>query len=346
MARARQSRGQRSIVALGLFVMVLVLAGCAQGLPLPEQEAAAASDVPETATDSRLRDISAADLEDPEPVLIPEVTALVITEGSRANVRSGPELNAPIVAKANPGDEFQVTGMSEDGEWFQICCIPGPADEGDEATETAWLAEVVIALEGNADAIPVVESLLPEDLASTWQVEWSCGSTRCDVRECDARVHASSDGSETDQWLRIEYDVEWDDSCFEPDNWTFEVDQFTGSERSGEFVDNFLYNYWMGEQPGPATNVFMMDDGRGVAVWCSGPHEFEIEEGDGWTTLYQGNTCHDVRTGELVMLNYTKRWLYTGEFEGQAYERAYFGDYETLDQYLVDTNAELFYIDE
>jgi len=45
-------------------------------------------------------------------------------------------------------------------------------------------------------------------------------------------------------------------------------------------------------------------------------------------------------------LTYTKRWLYSGEYEGQQYERAYFGDYETLDQHLVDTNVELFYIED
>ncbi|MEX1020999.1 MAG: SH3 domain-containing protein [Litorilinea sp.] len=327
---------------VGLLMGLLILSGCVQGIPVPD---AAASDETTAATDARLQDISSGDLDNPEPVLIPEVTAIVNTEGSRANVRSGPELNAPIVAKANPGDEFQVIGMSADGEWLQICCIRGPLDGDDEATETAWLAAVVVDVDGNTEVIPVVDSLLPDDIAATWHVDWSCGSERCEVPECAATVSAASDGAGSDQWLRVSYDVEWEDSCFEPDNWTFEVDRFSGRERSGEFVDNFLYNYWMGEQPGPATNIFSMDNGSRVAVWCSGPHEFEIEEGEGWTTLYQGNTCHDVRTGELMMLNYTKRWLYTGEFEGQAYERAYFGDFETLDQYLVDTNAELFYIE-
>ena len=79
-----------------------------------------------------------------------------------------------------------------------------------------------------------------------------------------------------------------------------------------------------------------MDDGRKVVVWCSGPHETEIEEGGGWTTVYKGNTCHDVNTGELVSLSYTKRWLFSGEYDGQKYERAYFGDFESLEQRLIN----------
>jgi hypothetical protein len=53
-----------------------------------------------------------------------------------------------------------------------------------------------------------------------------------------------------------------------------------------------------------------------------------------------------VRTGELVSMSYTKRWLFSGEYDGQKYERAYFGDYETLDQYLVDTDVELSFVEQ
>jgi hypothetical protein len=333
--------GYRVSAFVLVFAGLLVLSGCVQGIPVQDAPGGEAA----STADGRLQDLSPDALPDSEPLVIPEVTAVIITEGSRANVRSGPQLNASIVARANPGDEFQVVGKSEDEEWFQVCCVRGPLDDAGEATETAWVADVVIALEGNPDVIPTVATLLPEDVSAQWHVNWYCGSARCEIQACSAVVDATSSGVTNEQWLRVEYDVDWDDACFEPDNWTFEVDRFTGRERSGEFVDNFLYNYWMGEQPGPATNIFVMDDGRRIAVWCSGPHEFELEEDGGWTTLYQGNTCHDVRTGELVLLNYTKRWLFTGEFEGQGYERAYFGDYETLDQYLVDTNADLFYID-
>ncbi len=62
------------------------------------------------------------------------MTATINTEGSRANVRTGP-MDSPIIAKANPGDEFKVIGRSDDGEWWQVCCVRGPMDaEGEDRT--------------------------------------------------------------------------------------------------------------------------------------------------------------------------------------------------------------------
>ena len=87
--------------------------------------------------------------------------------------------------------------------------------------------------------------------------------------------------------------------------------------------------------------VLPLEGGEGVEVFCSGPHTVEIEEGAGWTTVYQGNTCHDVNTGMLVYMNYVKRWLYTGDYDGKTYTRAFFGDTETLEQRLVEANTSL-----
>lgn len=332
---------QRTLLFSFLLITLTGLSACVTAIPVENQ----AAENPAVATDSRLVDIADVDLPTPEPVIVPDVKARVITEGSRANIRSGPSLDAPIVAKANPGDVFDIVGAGSDGEWWQICCVRGPADEDGEATESAWLATVVVAVDGNAEAVPIVEPLFPEDLSAQWHVEWECGSERCGVPQCDATITAAATDQGDQQWLEVEHEVEWTDNCFETDSWVFEVDRYTGQERSGAFVDNFLYNYWLGMQPGPVTNVYTFDDGRQVAVWCSGPQEFELPEADGWTTVYEGSTCHDVRTGELVTLNYTKRWLYTGSFDGQNYERAYFGDFETLEQYLTDTNAQLSFVE-
>lgn len=328
-----------------LFTLVLLsgllLSACVAAVPAAEN-----ASQPQPVSGQRLTDIADYTLPTPEPVIVPDVTALVVTEDARANIRSGPALDAPILAKANPGDSFQVTGKSDDGEWWQICCVAGPADEDDEATETAWLSSVVVEVEGNAEAVPVIDALLPEELEANWQVEWSCGSERCEIKECVGAIGAKVNDSSTEQWLQVEHSVTWTDNCFEDDSWVFEVDRFSGRERSGAFVDDFRYNYWLGLQPGPATNVFTFEDSRQVAVWCGAEQEFDVPVGDGWTNAVQGSTCHDVRTGELVYISYTTRWLYSGQYEGQNYERAYFGDYETLEQYLVDTNAELSYLGE
>jgi hypothetical protein len=334
-----------SRLAQALLVILggLALSACVAPVPGAQGGAQAAALAP---SDARIVDIANVDLSTPEPVIVPDVTAEVITEDSRANIRSGPALDAPIVAKADPGDQFDVTGRSEDGEWWQICCVAGPADEGDEATESAWLSSVVIEVVGNADAVPVIEPLLPAELQANWQVEWACGSERCDVKQCTGNITAEVTEGNTEQWLQVEHVVAWDNECFEGDSWVFEVDRFSGSERSGAYVDDFRYNYWLGSQPGPATNVFRFDDGRQVAVWCGPEQDFDVPVGDGWTNEVEGYTCHDVRTGEMVYIKYTTRWLYTGSYEGQNYERAYFGDYETLEQYLVETNAELSYIED
>lgn len=318
----------------------VLLSACVMTIPMDGEAAQAPA-----AVGARITEIGSATLPNPGPVIVPDVSASVITSDSRANVRSGPSLDAPIVAKANPGDAFEVTGKSADGEWWQICCIPGPADEVGEATESAWIATVVVETEGNVEAVPVVQSLFPAAISSIWRMDWSCGSERCELSRCSATVTATGDGEGSPQWLQVEHDVTWDDECFPAENWVFEVDRFTGRERSGALSDTLLFNYWLGAQPGPATNIFNQDDGRRVAVWCSGPQEATVPEEGGWTSVYEGHTCHDILTGKLVYLNYTRRWLYSGEYNGQNYERAYFGDFEQVEQYLLESSAGLAYLD-
>lgn len=322
-----------------LLMGSLVLAACVAVQPAAESAQVGQGGV------ARIGELGGATLPNPAPVIVPDVTARVITEGSRANVRSGPSLDAPIVAKANPGDTFEVTGKSADGEWWQICCVRGPADGPDAATESAWIASVVVETTGNAEAVADVQSLFPPAINSTWRIDWSCGSDRCEVESCSATVTANADGGASPQWLQIEHAVTWDDGCFPDDSWVFEVDRFTGRERSGALTDTLLFNYWPGAQPGPATNTFRTADGRRVAVWCSARQETEIPEEGGWTGVYEGRTCHDVLTGELVYLEYTKRWLFSGEHEGQRYERAFFGDSERVEQYLLESSVGLAYLD-
>lgn len=332
--------GRRATQLMLTLLGGLLLSACVTAIPVAESNSQ-----PTVVPGQHISDIDSFTLATPAPVIVPDVTAEVITEDARANVRSGPALDAPIVAKANPGDSFQVTGRSDDGEWWQICCVAGPVDEGDEATESAWVSSVVIETTGNADAVPVIEPLLPVELSASWQVEWACGSERCEVKQCEGNINAQATEVNTEQWLQVEHNVVWDEGCFGEDSWVFEVDRFSGQERSGAFIDDFRYNYWLGAQPGPATNVFTFEDGRQVAAWCGTEQEFDVPVGEGWTNAVRGYTCHDVRTGEMVYINYTTRWLYTGEYEGQNYERAYFGDYETLEQYLVETNAELSFLE-
>ncbi|MEZ4861793.1 MAG: SH3 domain-containing protein [Caldilineaceae bacterium] len=335
---------QRTTLVRWIFSVIfcgILLTGCTIAPPTGEAATGAAETIP-PAPDTfggLVKPITDYVLPAPTPTTEPDTTVIVATNGARANVRGGPGLNFPIIAKANPGDSFQVVGKSDDDQWWEICCVPGDTGASD-AEANGWLANSVVRLAGDGD-VPVTEKLLDQDLQVKWEVDWHCGSERCEVKQCNATVEANVGRAPAQQSLAIEHQVTWDDTCFATDSWVFDVNQFSGKERTGEYENNFLYGYWLGRDPGQANGVYTLPDGSNIAVWCAGPHTVEIEEGGGWTTVYEGNTCHDVRTGMLVLLSYNKRWLFTGDFEGQSYERAYFGDNESLQQQLVETNVEL-----
>ncbi|MBX3013518.1 MAG: SH3 domain-containing protein [Caldilineaceae bacterium] len=336
---------RRLMIVVGLGCSLLVLAACAVQLPtLPTPEAANQATIspPPDTFGGLVKDLNNYRLPQPAPTAAPETTVIVNTNGARANVRNGPGLNFAIVGKAQPNEVFAVRSRSTDNEWWEVCCVQTET----LTNTTGWLSNSVIRMGGEGDVVvPVTGPLFQEDLTAEWAVDWQCGSERCEVKECSATVTANVERAPTQQLLAVEHEVTWDDTCFATDAWVFEVNQFTGKERTGEYENNFLYGYWLGREPGNPNGAYELN-GEAIAVTCSGPHTVEIEEGGGWTTVYEGNTCHDMRTGMLVLLSYNKRWLFTGDFEGQSYERAYFGDNESLNQRLVDTNVELEVVEE
>ncbi|MFN8444147.1 MAG: SH3 domain-containing protein [Caldilineaceae bacterium] len=274
--------------------------------------------------------------------------AVIITSNARANIRDNASTGGTIIGKGNPGDAFEVLGNTSDGEWYQVCCVAGTDKSG-------WVAASVVRITDNptgpvntavksSDTQSTTATLLNSDLTVKWSVNWQCGSERCTVKQCSGTVDAAVKRPNATQWLPIEHNVTWDKTCFSTDNWVFDVDRLTGKERTGEYENNFLYSYWLGAAPGDASGVFPMKDDSGVLVHCSDPQKVEISEGGGWTSVYDGTTCHDLRTGMLVYMRYTKRWLFSGDFDGQKYDRAFFGDTETLEQKLEDTNVSLSFV--
>jgi len=331
------------VVFAGLLLLPLLMSACT--MPQVGQTLPQATPVPPPPDTFGGLVVSIGDyqLPTPEPTPEAETTVIVNTNGARANIRSGPGLNFSIVAKGLPGQAFQVVSRSEDEAWWEVCCVA--TTEGGEATNNAWLAASVVRLAGDEEAVTTAGPILAPELNSQWEVDWECGSERCQVKSCEATVNASVNRTPNQQLLAIEHEVTWADTCFATDSWVFDVNQYTGKERTGEYENNFLYGYWLGSNPGQPNGVYTLPDGKAVAVWCSGPHTVEIEEGSGWTTVYEGNTCHDVHTGMLVLLSYTKQWLFTGEFEGKTYEREYFGDNEVLNQRLTETNVALEFVE-
>jgi hypothetical protein len=284
----------------------------------------------------------------PVPTTDAPLSVVVSTQGARANVRSGPGTSFPIIGKATPGQAFEVVSKSGDNTWWEVCCLAAQSENGSNQRSSAevkgWIAASVVRLAGEGEDVAISKPLFDPELTTQWQVDWQCGSERCEIKECSATVAAKVSRAPSQQMLSVEHEVTWEDKCFDTDSWVFEINQYTGQERSGEYKDNFLYSYWLGSRPGAANGVFKLDNGQTALVYCSGPHKVEIEEGGGWTTVYEGNTCHDIRTGMLVYLSYNKQWLFTGEHEGEKHERAYFGDFETLEQKLVETNVELLFV--
>ena len=272
-----------------------------------------------------------------------------------STVENSEELSGTLESDTVVSDTVasDVSDSSTNREWIEICCI---ADDDGNLTRTAWVAASVVR-QAEAEEFTAAEAatsvavggevtpLLPGDVDVRWALDWRCGSERCAIDACQATVTAVNAEKISQQWLPIQHELVWDGGCFEDDNWVFEVNQLNGQERTGGFTDNFLFSYWLGEAPGEPNAAYTFDDGRDVGLWCSGPYNVEINEGDGWLTVYEGETCHDVHSGVLVLLTYTKRWLYTGEFNGQTYDRAYFGDVETLEQRLVETNLEMLWVE-
>lgn len=337
----RRSVPATPLLLWALLLSLLLLAGCtaAGGLPLAISATPSAEQTFGGAIESVLN-YSLPPTPVPTPTSEAPIQIIVATGGSRANVRSGPSLDASIVGKGDPDQAFDVVGRSEDGAWWQITLPDGT--EG-------WISNSIVRVAGEGETVAVTassEPVIPSDLRATWDIDWSCESEegRCTVQQCDATVTAGVNREGDSQYIPVEYQVEWADECFSTDAWVFEVDPFTGSERSGEYADNFLYAYWAGAGSGKASGVLPFGSDEGIVVSCAGPQTVEIEEGDGWTSVYEGVTCHDRNTGMLVYMNYIKRWLFTGEFEGQNYDRAFFGDVERLEQRLTDTNAELFLV--
>jgi hypothetical protein len=186
----------------------------------------------------------------------------------------------------------------------------------------------------------VLRPLFPDDLSATWGVSYQCGSERCAVKECNAQVTAAVRNNKDPRWLEIDRNVTWDEGCGEDSTWLHQIDRTDGLERYPDSTGLFFFNYWVGAKPGPVNSSFTLGEAE-VQSWCSDPQTSELEEEGGWIAAYDGVTCYDDRSGMLVAMKYTKRWLFTGEFEGEKYDKAYFGDFEVYEVALQETNVEL-----
>jgi len=276
-----------------------------------------------------------------EPVLpgvastVPTTTATI--RNKNVNIRSGPGMDFSVVTVAAGGDKFDVVGKSEDGAWWNICCVAEPGTAG-AATKPAWVATSVVQVEGAPDQVSVIGPLFPQDLSVDWLVDYKCDSERCQVSTCNAQMNAKGRSIIRGSWLEIDRVLKWQAGCAEDSSVLGQIDRYSGQERYAVDGEAFIYRYWAGVEPGPANTVFTLSDGRQINAWCQDSLQAEVDEGGGWTTIYDGSTCYDVNSGILLNMSYTKRWLFSGTFDGQTYERAFLGDSESYDITFDTTN--------
>lgn len=219
---------------------------------------------------------------------------------------------------------------------YQVYTVAG--QEGPAGAPTPVPAQQLNLSLGN-------EPILGLDLQASWSIAWECSSDFCAFERCEGTAFTGVRKLLDDRWLELDRRIRWNEGCGKRSSWLTQVDRFTGEERYPPEEDR-LFLFWAGAWAGRPERTVELGDGRRVQVWCTGPQTAEMEEKDGWTTLYDGEVCYDVRTGMLVTMSYLKRWVFTGTFEGKEYERAYFGDMETYDQILETTNAQLSFVEE
>ena len=312
----------------GLLVVVLLgvivsLSAChaISATPVQQRESGAAS-----GQQARLTDIASLDIPLPTTTTMTSTTALVIVKNARANIRSGPGLGYSVVAKAKPGDVFGVSAKSgiRSGGKSAASMVLMRATENPAGWPILWSKFRV-----PRNRWQLRPDVVPDKLTAQWAVNWQCISTNqnCKVPECSATIDAKSDSPAQQPWQKISYGVTWDKSCasaMETPDWALEVNKYSGQERTQAYHGDFVYDYWAGAQPGAATHVYTMDDGRKVVVHCSGLQTKEFPEQQGWLTVYEGQSCHDIATGLLVTLSYTKQWLYSGKLGDQTYRSSLF----------------------
>jgi hypothetical protein len=239
-------------------------------------------------------------------------------------------MDFPILGTLGTDDRLSVIGSDAEQNWWRVCCVDG---------QYGWIAASVVTLQGDPDDVPESPPLIPDDLTAAWAIRWECEAEGCPSDECFGESTAEALRVRTTRWLEVERQATWEEACGEDEDWLTEVDRYSGEERQDS--DNPpLFVVWAGADPGPENRRLELL-GRTLSLWCTDSRVREVEQGDGWTVLYEGQACYDRASGTLATMEYTKRWLFTGEFGGRTYDRQYFGDFENYQQILTESNAPL-----
>lgn len=93
------------------------------------------------------------------PTATPPTTARV--NAALVNVRGGPGTNYTIVGEVRTGDQITVTGRTEAGDWFAICCL---ADQPEESWVSAQFLDLQLPTGQSTTAIPLATVPTPAEV--------------------------------------------------------------------------------------------------------------------------------------------------------------------------------------
>jgi uncharacterized protein YgiM (DUF1202 family) len=266
----------------------------------------------------------------PRPTATVPPAGQVTVSSQQANLRGGPGTIFDIVATTRQGAVLDVFGRDAAQNWWQVCCVDGKA---------GWISSTIVRFQGDAQAVPLIGPLLPDDLSASWAMRWECRGRGCKQDVCTGQSQAAALRVINDRWLEVRREATWDDNCGEPEEWLTQVDRYTGRERQTA-APAPLFAIWQGANPGPANRRVELA-GATLDLWCTDTRTQEVPQSGGWTAAFEGEACYDVESGILALMQYVKRWLFSGTASGQTFDRQYFGDYEIVQQVLLDTNAPL-----
>ena len=111
----------------------------------------------ETPTEAPAEESSPDAVEEPtpEPTATPAPRGRLTIDAEQINVRLGPGTDYGLAGDASRGQEFEITGKTQAGDWWQVCCVNG---------QQVWVFAQLARAE-NTEDVPVVTDLPPRPVA-------------------------------------------------------------------------------------------------------------------------------------------------------------------------------------
>ncbi len=220
------------------------------GIVVPGQNASA---VPLILVDSIVSVGAPAPAPTPTPVFGTSVTVLA----TAANVRSGPSTAYPVVGSATRGQSCPAIGRNADISWLRVACT----------AVTGWIFGDLVAVSGNAAALPIV-TVGPPPVVPPTPTPPAPTPTPAPVF---AELPPGNNNWGAAYWSNMGLGGAPAYAAFEPtDNYPLNRNWGTGAPAPGLPVDNFSARWRSNFQFASGNMVFRARADDGVRVWLDG----------------------------------------------------------------------------